>query len=122
MGWAQLPSGVARLPPTRGRLAWRLVVATATVLAGCSDCANAARAVQEFTENRAHVQCESDSDCTAVYVVNCVPCGRIALNRAAARSVSWTELNESVAEACDNECALCDTFVSTPRCTDGTCN
>jgi hypothetical protein len=120
LGWAKPLPHRAWLPPTIRLLT---VAVAATVVAGCADdCADAAEAIEDFVTDRARRTCKVDDDCAAVAVDHCIPCGRIAINQSAAESTLWAELNEEAATACDNECALCDSFVSPPRCTDGVCN
>lgn len=77
--------------------------------------------MQNFVSEQQHRACVVDADCAEVAVAHCVPCGRLTLNSSAAKSATWAQLNRDVVSACDNECALCDSFVSPSRCEDGLC-
>ena len=100
----------------------RGVLMAAWFTAACGDCSSEKEAAEAFIES--HRECSVDADCV-VELVGCAElegafCGQITLNRAAAESAEWKDLQRDLADCEDGSCAMC-TAGLVPTCVNSKC-
>lgn len=91
----------------------------------CKDaCMDEKEAMQAFLTDTSHLTCAGNEDCVVVST-GCVPvsrglCGQAALNKTAAASGAWKQLQADARDCDDGECAQCAAALL-PNCNEGFC-
>ncbi|MES1178163.1 MAG: hypothetical protein ABUL62_27815 [Myxococcales bacterium] len=115
--------GVARL--RRALFIAGVVFGATAALQGCnSDCGGEYERARQFVENPANLSCQTDNDCVVVGT-GCQQfqrgvCNQIGLNRSAAASSKWRQLNQELSDCQGDDCTHCAAALIL-HCNQGQC-